>query len=81
MTKNELIDKLKSINGDPIILLNDTELGCILLNDIYLDKMHQSKEEPKEYVTDFDFEGETGHNTFYHDNYREEVDECIVLRF
>ncbi len=81
MTKNELIKKLQSISGNPTILFDDTELGCILLKDVKLDKMHQSKNEPEEYVTDFDFEGEIGHNTFYHDNYREEVDECIVLSF
>ncbi len=79
MTKNELIEKLQSINGNPVILLDDDELGCVLLKNVQLEKMHRSKYEPGEYVTDFSFEGETGYNTFYHDNYRKEIDECILL--
>lgn len=79
MTKNELIQKLQSIDGNPVVLLTDTELGFVEVKSIKLDKMHQSITDSNEYVTDFAFEGETGYNTFFHDNYKKDVNECILL--
>lgn len=79
MTKNELIDKLQTVEGNPVILLSYTELGCTELKTIRLEKMHQSKDDKEKYVTDFEFECETGYNTFYHDNYKKNANECIVF--
>ena len=79
MTKNELIQKLQSIDGDPVVLLADTELGHIELKGIRLEKMHQSIIDSDEYVTDFEFKEETGYNTFFHDNYKKDISECILL--
>ena len=79
MNKNELIQKLQSIDSNPVVLLADTELGFIEVKGVKFDKMHQSIAELDEYVTDFEFEGEIGCNTFFHDNYKEDVTECILL--
>jgi len=79
MTKNELVEKLQSIKGNPVILLSDAELGCVMLKSAGLEKMHQSNYDSEKYVTDFEFKSEIGLNTFYHDNYNKNVDECIVL--
>ena len=79
MTKNELIEKLQSVEGNPVILLSDTELGCTKLKNVRLEKMHQSNDDVEKYVTDFEFECETGYNTFYHDNYKKNTDECLVF--
>lgn len=38
MLKNELIEKLQSIKGNPVILLNDAELGYVTLESIRLEK-------------------------------------------
>lgn len=38
MLKNELIEKLQSIEGNPVILLNDAELGYVTLESIRLEK-------------------------------------------
>ncbi len=61
MTKNELIEKLQSIEGNPVV------------------KMHQSNNEPGEYIEDSNFESEIGYNTFYHDNYNVKTEECVLL--
>lgn len=79
MLKNELIEKLQSINGNPVVLLSDTECGCAELKGIKLKNMHQSKSEPGEYIEDYSFKGEVGYNTYYHENYNEEIEECILL--
>lgn len=78
MTKNELIEKLQSVKGNPVILLNDAELGFLELKVARLEKMHQSNDE-ENYVTDFAFKSEVGLNTFYHNNYNEKIEECVVL--
>lgn len=78
MTKNELIEKLQFVEGDLVILLSDAELGFVTLKSVTLEKMHQSNDR-ENYVTDFSFMSEIGFNTFYHDNYNEKVEECIVL--
>jgi len=79
MRKNELIEKLRSIKGNPVILLEGEGDGCILLKKAQLNKMHQSKYNTEEYITDSLYELGAGYNTFYHDNYREKTDECILL--
>lgn len=79
MTKDELIEKLRSVEGNPVILLNDTELGCVALKSVSLEKMHQSNDNMESYVDDFSFMLEIGLNTFYHDNYNEKAEQCIVL--
>ena len=79
MTKNELIEKLESVEGNPIILLSDAELGFIKSNSVRLEKMHQSNDDLESFVTDFSFMSEIGLNTFYYDKYNEKTDECIVL--
>lgn len=79
MTKNELIEKLQSVEGNPKILLNDAELGCSLLKTARLEKMHKAKNNIDGYIPDFSFQSEIGLNTFYHENYNEEIEECIVL--
>lgn len=78
MTKNELIEKLQSVEGNPVILLSDAELGFIKLKVARLEKMHQSNDK-ENYVTDFTFKSEFGLNTFYHNNYNEKIEECVVL--
>ena len=78
MTKNELIEKLQSVEGNPVILLSDAELGLIELKVARLEKMHQSNDE-ENYVTDFTFKQEVGLNTFYHNSYNEKIEECVVL--
>lgn len=78
MTKNELIEKLQSVEGNPVILLSDAELGFIELKVARLEKMHQSNDE-ENYVTDFTFKSEVGLNTFYHNSYNEKIEECVVL--
>lgn len=78
MLKNELIERLQSIDGNPIVLLDDTELGCIELKGVRSDKMHQSNDE-ENYVTDFTYKSEVGLNTFYHNNYNKKIEECVVL--
>lgn len=55
MTKNELIEKLEFVEGNPIILLSDAELGFIKLNSVRLEKMHQSNDDLESFVTDFSF--------------------------
>ena len=42
-------------------------------------KMHQSNNEPGEYIEDSNFESEIGYNTFYHDNYNVKTEECVLL--
>lgn len=79
MLKSELIEILQSIEGDPVVLLMDTELGCTKLKDAKIDKMHQSITDPDEYVEDSEFESENGINTFYHNNYKKDTEDCIVL--
>ncbi len=79
MTKNELIKELESVEGNPVILLSDVELGYVALKSVYLEKMHQSNEDLENYITDLEFKSEIGLNTFYHDNYNEKVEECIVF--
>ena len=79
MTNKELIEKLESVEGNPIILLSDAELWFIKLNSVRLEKMHQSNDDMESFVTDFSFMSEIGLNTFYHDNYNEKAEECIVL--
>lgn len=78
MTKNELIERLQQIDGNPQVLLNDSE-GFILLTDIQLENMHQSNQWLDEYVPDHEFESETGYNTYYHSNYNKEITKCIVF--
>ena len=79
MTKNELIEKLQSINGNPEVLLNGEGSECLKLKGVKLNKMHQSNNEPGEYIEDYDYEREAGYNTFYHENYKANVEECILL--
>lgn len=79
MTKNELIEKLRSVEGNPSIILSDAELGCVALKSVRLEKMHQSNVDMESYVTDISFMSEIGLNTFYHDNYNEKAEECIVF--
>ena len=79
MTKNDLIKKLQSVQGNPIILLSDAEFGLVELRNVELHKAHQSKSNLEEYVTDFQFNSESGLNTYFHDNYQKETRECIVF--
>jgi len=79
MTKNELIEKLQSIEGNQVVLLSGEGSVFLALRGVKLEKMHQSKSEPEEYVDDYDFEGEVGYNTYLHDNYNEKVEECILF--
>lgn len=79
MNKESLIKKLQSIEGNPIILLNDSELGFVELRDAELCEVHQSKDEPDMYINDFDFKNELDRNTYYHDNYKSEMIECVLL--
>lgn len=79
MTKNELIKRLQDIEGDPIVLINDVELGCITLKSVKYEKFHQSKDCMDEFVTDKDYESEKGYNIFYFENYKSSIDNCILL--
>ncbi len=53
MTKNELIEKLQSIEGNPVVLLSGEGSVFLALRGVKLEKMHQSKSEPEEYVDDY----------------------------
>lgn len=79
MTKNELIEKLQSIEGNPVVLLNSGGSECLVLKGVKVVKMHQSNNEPGEYIEDSNFESEIGYNTFYHDNYNVKTEECVLL--
>lgn len=80
MTKDELIEKLQAIDGNPLVLLNDAELGCIPLNDVKTDKMHQAVFDKDCYITKDEYESEIGSNTYFHDNYHSETVECVLLK-
>lgn len=79
MLKSELIERLQSIDGNPVVLLCGEGSDFLVLKGVKLKKMHRSNREPGEYIEDDDFEGEVGYNTFYHDNYNIESEECILL--
>lgn len=79
MKKNELIKKLQFIEGNPVVLLSGEGSDFLMLKDVKLEKMHQSKSEPGEYIEDDEFEGEVGYNTYCHENYNAKVEECILL--
>lgn len=79
MTKSELIKKLQSIEGDPVILLNGEGSDFLVLKGAKLENMHQSKKDPGEYIEDDEHQGEVGYNTYCHDNYNEKSEECILL--
>lgn len=79
MKKSELIKKLQSINGNPVVLLSGEGSDFLVLKDVKLGKMHQSNSEPGEYIEGDDFEGEVGYNTYCHENYNAKAEECILL--
>lgn len=79
MLKNELIEKLQSIEGNPEVLLNGEGSEYSVLKDVKIEKMHRSNNNPGEYIEDYLFEGEVGYNTFYHENYNKKTKGCILL--
>lgn len=79
MLKSELIERLQSIEGDPVVLLSSEGSDFSPLKGVNLEKMHRSKSEPEEYIEDYEFEGEVGYNTYCHENYNEKVEECILF--
>lgn len=76
MTKNELIEKLQSIKGNPIILLYGESEECYLLKGVYLNKMHQSNNDSETYIEDCSYKSGS---TFYLNNYKKKPKECILL--
>lgn len=81
MTKNELIKKLQSIEGNPVVLLNGEGADFLALKGVKFEKMHQSKSEPGEYIEDYEFKGEVCYNTYCHENYNEKSKNVFCLLY
>lgn len=79
MLKSKLIERLQSIEGDPVVLLSGEGSDFLPLKGVNLEKMHQSISDSEAYIEDDEFEGEVGYNTYCHDNYNEKAEECILL--
>jgi len=79
MTKNELIKKLQSINGNPVVLISGEGIEYFTLNGVKIEKMHQSYNDQNEYIADKEFESEIGYNTYCHDNYKANTEDCIIF--
>lgn len=75
MLKNELIEKLKAIDGNPIVSYNDAELGIVDVKDMKLCRVHESKDCPGEYVEDEDYKK----STYYQEYYKSESEDTILF--
>lgn len=77
MTKNELIKKLQSIEGNPVVLLNDIELGYHELKNVREEIVHQSRDRNtlEEYIDDCSYLG----SEYYTNHYNKEKVNAVVL--
>lgn len=80
MRKNDLIEKLKSIDGNQIVFLDDPKLGIIDFVRVKQFKIHEGKYFPGDYVKDKDYKEKIAiGDTYYKDNYRSETEDAILL--
>ena len=78
MKKNELIEKLELMEGNPEILLQDSDFGITNINCVQEILLHKGKTLDFGFVRHEEYVSETN-NTYFHDNYEIQFGKYIVI--